>query len=73
MRLATSKIIYREDLYPRFKPNPTLIQTYAEDLDQLPPVEVNQHNELIDGYHRWKAHETAGPLPVGRLASITTN
>ncbi len=60
MRLATSKIVYREDLYPRFKPNPSLIQTYAENLDQLPPVEVNQHNELIDGYHRWKAHETAG-------------
>jgi hypothetical protein len=64
MRLATSEIVYREDLYPRFKPNPSLIQTYAENLDQLPPVEVNQHNELIDGYHRWKAHETAAEEDV---------
>ena len=24
-----------------------------------PPIEINQDNILIDGYHRWKAHETA--------------
>ena len=54
-----SDIVWREDLYPRFEPNPSVIQQYAESLDQLPPVEVNQHNELIDGYHRWTAHKVA--------------
>lgn len=53
-------IVFREDLYPRLKPNPAKIQEYSENIEVLPPIEVNQHNILIDGYHRWKAHETAG-------------
>ncbi len=60
MKLNTSQIIFREDLYPRFRPDPATIQNYSENLDQLPPIEVNQHHELIDGYHRWKAYETEG-------------
>ena len=51
-------IVFREDLYPRLKPNPQKIQEYAENLDRLPPIEIDQHNILIDGYHRWKAFET---------------
>lgn len=58
--MKSSDIIYREDLYPRFKPDAKAIQEYADNLDVLPPIEVNQNNILIDGYHRWKAHETAG-------------
>ncbi|MFW9989886.1 MAG: DNA methyltransferase [Candidatus Odinarchaeota archaeon] len=57
--MKVSEIVYREDLYPRFKPNPTVIQEYAKNLEQLPPIEVSQNNILIDGYHRWKAYETA--------------
>ena len=52
-----SKIVYREDLYPRLETSPTTVQKYAEDLDVLPPIEVNQHNELIDGWHRWTAYK----------------
>ena len=55
--LKTSDVIYREDLYPRIKKNPVIVQKYAEDLSVLPPIEVNQHNELIDGWHRWTAHK----------------
>lgn len=54
---AIDEIVYREDLYPRFEPNPATIQKYAESVEHLPPIEVNQHNELIDGYHRWTAHK----------------
>jgi ParB-like chromosome segregation protein Spo0J len=50
------EIIWREDLYPRFEPVPAKIQEYAEVVELLPPVEINQNNELIDGYHRWTAH-----------------
>lgn len=52
------EIIWRKDLYPRFKPNPAKIQEYAENIERLPPIEIDQHNILIDGYHRLKAHET---------------
>jgi DNA-directed RNA polymerase specialized sigma24 family protein len=51
-----SEIVYREDLYPRIKSDPAMIQRYAENLEVLPPIEINQHNELIDGFHRWTAH-----------------
>ena len=44
------EIIWREDLYPRFEPNPSVIQKYAEDVELLPPVEVNQHNDFFVGY-----------------------
>ena len=52
------KIKFRDDLYPRFKHDPALVQKYAQDLELLPPVEINQHNELIDGFHRWTAYKT---------------
>ena len=59
MTIRTSEVIFREDLYPRIEPNARLIQQYAENIDNLPPIEINQHNILIDGYHRWTAHKKA--------------
>lgn len=56
---SVDEIIWRKDLYPRFEPDRATIQRYAENLDVLPPIEINQHNELIDGFHRWTAHKTA--------------
>ena len=56
IQLATNEVVFRDDLYPRIKPNPAVIQRYAENIDLLPPIEVNQHNEIIDGFHRWTAH-----------------
>ncbi len=52
-----SDIIFREDLYPRIETSPQTVQKYAEDLSVLPPIEINQHNELIDGWHRWTAYK----------------
>lgn len=57
--VAVSDIVFRDDLYPRIETSATTVQKYAEDLDVLPPIEVNQHNELIDGWHRWTAHKKA--------------
>jgi hypothetical protein len=51
------EIVYREDLYPRIEHSPSTVQAYAEQLENLPPIEVNQRNELIDGWHRWTAHK----------------
>lgn len=52
-------VVYREDLYPRFKPSAAKIIEYSMNIDVLPPIEINQDNILIDGYHRVKAFETA--------------
>lgn len=55
--IPVASVVYREDLYPRIDKSPATVQKYAEDLDVLPPIEVNQHAELIDGWHRWTAHK----------------
>ena len=55
--LPVSDIKFRDDLYPRISTSPATVQQYADDVDVLPPIEVNQHNELIDGWHRWTAHK----------------
>ena len=60
MKLNVNDVVYREDLYPRFEANQALIQRYAYSVDQLPPIKVNQNNILIDGFHRWKAHQIEG-------------
>jgi hypothetical protein len=64
--LLVSDVIFREDLYPRIKHSPETVQKYAEDLSVLPPIEVNQHNELIDGRHRLMAFRKveAANIPV---------
>jgi hypothetical protein len=59
IELKVADVVFREDLYPRIKGNPETIQKYAECIEHLPPIEVNQNNELIDGFHRWKAHVKA--------------
>jgi hypothetical protein len=59
-KIETATIVFREDLYPRMETSASTVQKYAEDLDILPPIEVNQNKELIDGWHRWTAHKKAG-------------
>lgn len=66
-------VVYREDLYPRIKPDAATIQRYAENLDVLPPIEVNQHGILIDGYHRWTAHRKAEAKTIKAFVTETTS
>lgn len=68
-----SEIVYREDLYPRIKPDPATVQRYAENLEVLPPVEVNQNNILVDGWHRWTAHRKAGAETIGVVVTQTAS
>jgi len=59
-KIAITDIVFREDLYPRFQPDQSIIQRYSESAEFLPPILVNQSNILIDGFHRWKAFQLAG-------------
>ena len=59
MEKNVSEIVFREDLYPRFEPNQQAIQRYSNSIEYLPPIKINQNNILIDGFHRWKAHQLA--------------
>jgi hypothetical protein len=66
-------IVWREDLYPRSAKSPETVQKYAADLAVLPPIEVNQNNELIDGWHRWTAHKKAEALTVPVIVTPTNS
>ena len=68
-----SEIVYREDLYPRINHDPALVQRYAGNLEILPAIEVNQHNELIDGWHRWTAHRKAEAETINVKVTPTKN
>ena len=57
--IKTNEVIFRKDLYPRFNPDQGLIQRYSESLEYLPPIILNQNKILVDGFHRWKAHQLA--------------
>ena len=63
-QIPVADVVFRKDLYPRFTPDAATIQRYQESLDVLPPIEINQRYELIDGYHRWNAHKEAGRAEV---------
>lgn len=69
IELPLECVVYRTDLYPRFQPNPQKIQEYATNLDVLPAIEVSDTYILIDGYHRWKAHETVGAETIKAIVT----
>ena len=59
-KIALDDVVLREDLDPRLGDrDDALIAQYADIFDALPPIEINQHNELIDGWHRVRAAERA--------------
>jgi len=68
-----NEIKWRKDLYPRTNPDPIIIQKYAEDLEVLPPIEINQHNEIIDGYHRWIAHKKKKAKTISVIITQTAS
>lgn len=62
-----------QELYPRLKPNDEAIERYRDALDRLPPIVIARDGILVDGYHRWQAHqrekvETIQAIDLGNLA-----
>lgn len=65
-------IVLRDDLDPRLgRRDDDLIAQYAEIFDQLPPIAINQDNELIDGWHRVRAAEQAGRSEIAYVVVET--
>jgi hypothetical protein len=60
MKVKLDEVVFREDLYPRLETSAATVQKYAEDICTLPPIILNQHKELVDGWHRWTAHKKNG-------------
>ena len=72
-KIAVSSVVFRDDLYPRIRTSAETVQKYAEDLSVLPPIEVNQNHELIDGWHRWTAHKKAGEEAIPAVITPTAS
>lgn len=73
IELPLESVKFREDLYPRIERSASTVQKYAEDLSVLPAIEVNQHGELIDGWHRWTAHKKVGVETVRARTTPTAS
>jgi hypothetical protein len=71
--IAIEEIKFRKDLYPRIETDPLTVQKYAEDLEVLPPIEINQNHELIDGWHRWTAHKKEKAETIRCIITETKN
>ena len=70
--IAVAAVVYRQDCYPRIRTSAETVQKYAEDLSVLPPIEVNQRGELIDGWHRWTAHKKMQAATIRVIVTRTT-
>jgi hypothetical protein len=61
------------EFYPRSSFDLEYVRELAGFLDELPPIEVNQHNELIDGRYRWEAHKARGMRRIRVIVTQTTD
>ena len=71
--IKTSEVVFRDDLYPRIRHSQEKAQEYSEHLECLPPIEINQRCELIDGFHRWTAHRLRGLEQIQVTVTETTS
>ncbi|NUO10029.1 MAG: ParB/RepB/Spo0J family partition protein [Candidatus Brocadia sp.] len=71
--IDVNKVVFRDDLYPRIEKSTSTVQKYAENLEVLPAIEVNQRHELIDGWHRWTAHKKAEAKNIKAIITHTNS
>jgi DNA-directed RNA polymerase specialized sigma24 family protein len=71
--LPIERVVVRTDLYPRSRHDPALVQRYAENIENLPPIEVNQYGHLIDGYHRYLAYRLREKTEIPVIVTETSS
>ena len=72
--IALDEVVLRDDLDPRLgQRDDGLIAQYAEIFDALPPIEINQDNVLIDGWHRVRAAERVGRIEIAYVVIETAD
>lgn len=62
-KIKIGKIIINADITPREEIDRTLVETYAENIDLLPPITLTKVEDdfvLLDGWHRLEAHKLKG-------------
>lgn len=64
MRIEIADIKIDPEVYPRDGYDNEALARYGQALERLPPITVNRDYELIDGFHRLLAHQTAGKTDI---------
>ena len=59
MKIKISDIINPRD-YCRLEVNNDTVSLYMQNIDNLPPIEINKNKKLINGRHRLEAHKNKG-------------
>jgi hypothetical protein len=66
IELPINAVKFRKDLFPRVTSG--VKQDHVDRLlmflAELPPIEINQKHEIIDGVHRWHAHKQSGASTI---------
>ena len=75
INMLCSDIEWVKELYPRLKPSDAVIERYRAAIDLLPPIVVARGRILVDGFHRWQAHQREGlpeiaVIDLGELSDI---
>ncbi len=73
IEVPVADVVFRRNLYPRMQFRLDLVDRYKEFLPELPPIEINQRSELIDGWHRLEAHKQAGVTTIRAVVTEVEN
>jgi len=60
LELDVDSVLVLNDVYPRDGFDNNTVNSYALNVDALPPIIVTKENILVDGYHRLLAHRLCG-------------
>jgi hypothetical protein len=71
--LDIAGVMVRRELYPRSEIPDEVIERYTHFVDDVPAIEVNQRNELIDGFLRLKAAERIGRKRIRAFVTDVAN
>ena len=68
MKIKLTDIVFDESIYPRLSHKSLTVQDYVDSMEGggiFPAIVVEEGtNRLLDGYHRWKAHEQLGKSDI---------
>ena len=59
-QIRVEDVVFKKEYYTRTESqSPAKVQEYAASIEDgaFPPILLNQDNILLDGWHRWKAHQ----------------
>lgn len=74
-KIKTSDVRLVKELYPRLTEDNAAIERYRASIGLLPPIVIARDGILVDGFHRWQAHQREelneiSAIHLGNLSDI---